>query len=96
MKLSKFTFLFSLLLAGSNIVFSDSLNYQSDVLPILKKHCLGCHNPDKRKADLDLSSYSALLVGSSGGVIVKAGVPDTSPLFMSVDHHEDYEPMPPN
>ena len=96
MILSKLTLSISLLLAGSNIVFSDSLNYQSDVLPILKKHCLGCHNPDKRKADLDLSSYSALLVGSSGGEIVKAGVPDTSPLFMSVDHHEDYEPMPPN
>ena len=75
--------------------FADAPNYIDDILPIFKKHCLGCHNPDKRKADLDLSSHAAVLVGSSGGEVVKPGIPDTSPLFMSVDHHEDYDPMPP-
>ncbi|NNE92352.1 MAG: hypothetical protein HKN23_11950 [Verrucomicrobiales bacterium] len=70
-------------------------NFIDDVLPIFKEHCLSCHNPDKKKADLDLSTTQTVQIGSSGGEIVKPGVPDTSVLFMVIDHHEDFEAMPP-
>ncbi len=70
-------------------------NFVEDVQPIFKEHCLSCHNPDKKKAGLDLSSLQTIEVGSSGGEIVKAGVPDTSILYMVMNHHEDFEPMPP-
>lgn len=70
-------------------------NFQDDVLPIFKQHCLSCHNADRKKAGLDLSSFKAIQVGSSGGTVVKAGLPDSSPLFMAVNHHEDSVAMPP-
>lgn len=86
--------LFTSLLLSSTLQAAP--NYQSDVLPIFKKHCLSCHNADKKKAGLDLSSFKAIQVGSSGGPVVKAGLPDSSPLYMAVNHHEEYVAMPPN
>lgn len=73
----------------------EAPNFEDHVLPIFKEHCNGCHNPDKRKADLDLTSYSGVLKGSSGGAVVKAGVPDTSWIYESITHAENVEPMPP-
>ena len=71
-------------------------NYEDDVRPILKKHCLSCHNADKKENGLDLSSFKSVQLGSSGGAVVKAGLPKTSPLYLAISHHEDYAPMPPN
>lgn len=70
-------------------------NFQEHVLPIFKKHCVGCHNADESEAGLDLSSSKAALAGSSGGSVLKAGLSDSSPLYLSVTHHEDYPAMPP-
>ncbi|YCM46699.1 c-type cytochrome domain-containing protein [Verrucomicrobiaceae bacterium 227] len=66
-----------------------------ELRPLLKDSCLNCHNPDKKKADLDLSTYEGVLAGGSSGEVVKAGVPDSSPLYLSVIHHDDWEAMPP-
>lgn len=71
-------------------------NYRGDILPIFKSHCLSCHNSESKKSGLDLSSFQTVLAGSSGGAIVKAGLPDSSPLFLAVSHHEDHVAMPPN
>ena len=70
-------------------------NFRDHVLPIFKKHCVGCHNADESEAGLDLSSSKAALTGSSGGDVLKAGLPDSSPLYLAVTHHEDYAAMPP-
>ena len=32
-----------------SIICAEAPNYEDHVLPILKKHCNGCHNADKRK-----------------------------------------------
>lgn len=66
-----------------------------ELRPVLKDSCLNCHNPDKKKADLDLSTYEGVLAGGSSGEVVKAGVPDSSSLYLSVIHHDDWEAMPP-
>jgi len=70
-------------------------NFEDDILPVFKKNCLGCHNADKKQAGLDLSSFKAVQGGSSAGAVVKAGLPASSPLFMAVNHHDDYAKMPP-
>ena len=36
----------------------DKINYQEHVLPIFRNSCLTCHNPDKKKAGLDLSGLA--------------------------------------
>ena len=70
-------------------------NFEDDVYPVFKQYCLNGHNPDKKKDDLDLSTLKGIQIGSSGGAVVKAGSPDISVLFMVMNHHEDFEPMPP-
>ncbi|MGI9473554.1 MAG: LamG-like jellyroll fold domain-containing protein, partial [Rubripirellula sp.] len=81
--------------AGASFA-AEPLNYEDHVLPIFKQHCNGCHNPDDHEADLDLTTYTSVLKGSSGGEVVKAGVPDTSSLYEAIIHADDVEPMPPN
>jgi len=41
------------------------------LLPIFRNACLNCHNPDKKKAGLDLSTYQATLQGSENGKILR-------------------------
>ena len=69
--------------------------YNDDVLPLFREHCTGCHNPDKLKADLDLSTYAGIMKGGSSGAAVKPGSPDTSLLYRVTMHLEEPE-MPPN
>ena len=38
-------------------------NYKDHVQPLLRKHCLNCHNPDKARSDLDVSTYAKLMAG---------------------------------
>ena len=72
----------------------DKINYEEHVRPILADRCLSCHNPDKAKGGLDLSTYSATMQGGSSGEIVNPGDPSGSRLYLSVTHKE--EPiMPP-
>src|SRR4051812_19462358 len=34
----------------------EKITYQDHVLPLIENNCGKCHNPDKKKADLDLTS----------------------------------------
>ena len=71
------------------------VTYNDHVLPIFRNACLNCHNPDKKKAGLDLSSYSgALAVADELGArtvafpLVSAGVygwPRTDAVAAAVD-----------
>src|SRR5215467_5702145 len=73
----------------------DKINYTDHVLPLVEANCSKCHNPDKKKADLDLTSYQGALKGSGSGLIVLSGNPDGSKLWKALTHGE--EPfMPPN
>jgi hypothetical protein len=68
--------------------------YNDDIVPIFKDHCTGCHNPDKLKADLDLTTFATTMKGGSSGAAVKAGAADGSLLFRVTAHLEEPE-MPP-
>jgi len=71
-----------------------AITYKDHVLPILRTHCLNCHNADKAKADLDVSSYAALIAGGASGEAIKPGNPGQSLLF-KVTNHEVEPHMPP-
>lgn len=65
------------------------------VAPALDQRCVGCHNPDKRKGQLDLSSYSALMKGGEKGPVVVPGKPGDSDLFRRISlarDHSDFMP----
>ncbi len=58
--------------------------FRDQVRPLLVSQCLGCHGPDKKKADLDLSRRETLLQGGENGPAVVPGKPQNSLLFKKV------------
>ena len=58
---------------GARAQVPDKVNYNDHVLPIFRNSCLNCHNPDKKKAGLDLSTFQGSLQGSENGKVVKSG-----------------------
>jgi hypothetical protein len=74
---------------------ADRITYDDHIKPLFRDACLSCHNPDKKKGDLDLSTYQALMVGSSTGSVVEAGSTDNSTLYL-VSAHTAEPHMPPN
>lgn len=80
--------------AGSAKPSSTAVTYQDHVLPLLRKHCLNCHNPDKATSDLNITTYQALMTGGASGEAVKPGSPDQSLLYRLMAH-QDEPKMPP-
>ena len=76
----KLLFFLALLLAPL-LSAAEKPTYEDHIYPILEQSCLNCHNPDKKKGDLDLSSFPALLNGSSGGKIAIPGDSAASKLY---------------
>ena len=73
---------------------SAKITYEEHVLPILRDNCIGCHNPDKSRSGLVVSTYAGIMAGGSSGEVIKPGDPDASRLLLLVSHKQ--EPfMPP-
>src|SRR3954467_5744184 len=70
------------------------VTYNDQILPIFRNACLNCHNPDKKKAGLDLTTYGATMVGSENGPVLKPGSADGSLIFKVCAQTEDPK-MPP-
>ena len=82
------------LVISSAALAEDKVTYADQVRPVLENKCFSCHNPDKKKGDLDLTSYAATMAGGGGGSIVDPGNPSGSKLVNCVTKKE--EPyMPP-
>jgi hypothetical protein len=69
--------------------------YREQILPLVETHCAKCHNTDKKKGDLDLTTYNSVLKGGGSGQVVSAGNPDASKLYKAITHVEDPK-MPPS
>lgn len=73
----------------------EKITFQDHVLPVVESNCAKCHNSDKKKGDLDLTSYSSTLAGGASGKVVVPGDADASKLVKVVTHAEE-PTMPPN
>lgn len=71
---------------------AEKVTYDDHVLPIFEQVCLNCHNPDKTKGGLDLSSYQGTLKGGSGGKIVEANDPSSTLLAVVMQTSEPKMP----
>lgn len=58
--------------------------YQARIAPILDRHCVSCHGPEKQKAKLRLDSFEAVMRGAESGVMVKPGDARGSELFRRI------------
>lgn len=72
-----------------------AVSYVNEVHPILAEHCYQCHNGDKRKGGLLLSTREALMQGSESGPVVVAGKADESLLMELITTADEDLLMPP-
>ena len=71
----------------------EKVTYDDHVFAIFQQSCLNCHNPDKTKGGLDLSTFAGAMKGSSGGKIVEPG--DIGSTLISVVRQTSEPKMPP-
>jgi WD40 repeat protein len=95
--LARFAFIAFAVLLGARTHAADDakVTFDGHVKPILAKRCAKCHNAERPRGELDLSSYAAVALGGVSGKAVVAGKPDASPLYTMAAHIEDPK-MPPN
>ena len=70
-----------LVATASSAQENEKLTYDDHIRPLLENKCFSCHNPDKKKGGLELTSYAGLMNGGSGGAVVDAGNPSGSRLW---------------
>lgn len=81
----------------AQLAITDSTSlYQAMILPIFEAKCISCHNPQKAKGGLDMTTVAAITAGGKNGVIWVPGDTANSTLI----HHihlplEDKKHMPP-
>ncbi len=75
--------------ASKDAASKDAITYKDHVLPILRKHCANCHNPDKATSDLNVMTYQALMAGGASGEAISPGKPDQSLLYRVVAHLDE-------
>lgn len=75
-----------LMLVTKVSVLAAAPNYEDDIRPVFENACFNCHNPDKQKGDLDLTTYSAAMRGGSGGKFAEPGEGVDSKIYGVITH----------
>jgi hypothetical protein len=69
--------------------------YLDVVSPALAKRCGSCHNDDKRRGRLTLTSHGKIMKGGEGGPVIVPGAPAKSDLFRRISlPHDNIDFMP--
>ena len=92
--MSRYLLVSVILAASASARAQEKITWQDHIRPIFENRCTNCHNADKKKGDLDLSTYAGLIAGGSGGASVEAGDSAGSTLWKVVSH-TDEPVMPP-
>jgi len=79
-----------MVLAASPFAIADdaksmSPDFNTQVAPIFKKYCNGCHNADEKEGGLILESFDSVLQGGKRGAIIVPNKSDLSRLVLSVE-----------
>jgi len=80
----RFPHLILVLAITATTVIAAPPRFERDVLPILAKHCHGCHGAKQPRRSLDLRSIQSLVDGGLSGVIAVPGKPEQSYLYQMV------------
>ncbi len=74
----------------------DTPIYLGFIKPIIDTKCVGCHNPEKKKGDLDMSSFEKIKLGGKNGEIWVSENPNKSTLLkrahLPLEHKEHMPP----
>ena len=81
----------------SSEAFAAEPDFERDVFPILKRHCIECHGATAQEGDLRIDARADFLAGGASGPAVVAGKVDESELLRRVTlPADDFEHMPAN
>ena len=86
--------LFNTFVHGDEIPNAKKTTFTNDVLPILQKNCLACHNESEYEGELIMESIELLMKGGDSGPAVIAGNADDSLLYQLAKYETD-PVMPP-
>jgi WD40 repeat protein len=81
-------------LAIADVKHTGPVDFEKEVLPILRSNCLACHNVSVAESELVLETPRMILKGGVSGPAVVPGKADDSLLFTMSAHRED-PVMPP-
>src|SRR5689334_12475250 len=59
--------------------------FKTEILPVLEKNCVACHNPQRKMAKLDLSTFTGMMEGSSSGPVIAPGKPERSLMWKMIE-----------
>ena len=65
------------------------VDFEKEILPILRRNCLACHSSTEAESDLILETPQTILKGGSGGPAVVAGKSAESLIFQTAAHIEE-------
>lgn len=65
-------------LAGGILSGQDTVSYSRHIQPILRRACVGCHQPQSKQSDLLLTSYEGFQKGGRKGSAFVPGKPEES------------------
>jgi len=83
--------------SGSRINSLDSADIFKDaVMPIFQAKCVSCHNPEKKKGELLLTSYEEILKGGKTRAGVVPGNTATSEIFRRITLPKDHKEFMPS
>lgn len=60
------------------------VDFARDVYPLLQRHCVECHGPEKQRGKLRLDGRDATFKGGSSGPILSPGKADASELYRRI------------
>jgi uncharacterized membrane protein len=66
--------------AGAGTDTAALTEFQRTIAPILERSCTKCHNPDKKKGDLLMTTPEGLQAGGKDGPVFVPGKPEESPM----------------
>ncbi len=73
---------------------AKTIDFASDVQPLLTKYCVGCHNTQEAEGGFACEDFAGLIKGSKQQVVVKAGSAKLSPILKLLTANDDLR-MPP-
>ncbi len=89
----------SLTIVSANVQSDDKASpefFTDTISPLLQKHCISCHGPEKQEGDLRLDTFNGISAGGKSGGPVLPGKPDESLLITAVRRTDDSLQMPPD
>ncbi len=77
-------------------ISADAPSFETQVRPILERHCIDCHSGWFPDAGVDLTSREEILAGGPSGPLLVPGQPDKGWLMHTITQTSGRRRMPPD